>query len=63
MLGLILIVFRFSQDMQLVDKQLPSALQTVVVRRSHVSPIKLAKYIDTLRNLQASHADNTSLRG
>jgi hypothetical protein len=30
---LMLIVSRFSQDIQLIDKQLPSALQTVVTRK------------------------------
>lgn len=34
-LGLMLIASRFSQDIQLVDKQLPSALQTIVTRKSH----------------------------
>lgn len=38
-IGSMLIASRFSQDMQLVDKQLPSALQTVVTRRSSDLPI------------------------
>jgi hypothetical protein len=37
---LILIIYRFSQDIQLIDKQLPSALQTIVTRRYSISSFK-----------------------
>ena len=37
---LMLIIFRFTQDIQLIDKQLPSALQTIVTRRYSTSLFK-----------------------
>jgi hypothetical protein len=55
-------ISRFSQDIQLVDKQLPSALQTILVRRYRISSFRDGLINNTSRNLQATRADNTPLR-
>jgi hypothetical protein len=56
---IVLIVLRFSQDIQLIDKKLPPAVQTIVTRQYSSSSSKLQDN-NTFRILQTSHADCSS---